>query len=1137
MNRSSRRTGRTLPIVSAAAVALAGSGLAGVPGMASAVEVDTPVRAASTGLATFTYTGGPQDWPIPRGVTSAYVTLIGGAGGVGSQVLAYRPKPPAQAAQVQGTLTWLAGTFALDLWVGGTGGDVTGVNPEQPSPGTPGAGGWNGGAAGGTGSEMSVSGGGGGGATDIRIGGYLPDTRVMVAGGGGGQGGIDPGQSDPEGQGLGGTGGVGTATAGVWAGGDGGTAQGDNGGRGGSGGWNPGGQATSGGDAGTATGNGGGGGGGGGWFGGEGGGAGRAGLIGDSGPGGGGGGGSSYAEPGLVSNTTATLASLTDPPQAQIAWVDLSATTMPDLVVGATVQQQLAAAFGVPNAPLSWTVTGGRLPDGVSLSSSGVLTGIPTRTGSYEFTVTVSAQPGNLATSTTTLRGTVRQGGPAPSAPTAVTATGGVSSASVTWAAPVYPGTSPITTYQVRWSSDAGQSWSPPVTVPATQTAYTASLGGGASYVFQVAAVNASGPGPWSASSNAVAVTSSSTAPANVTGVAGYESVALSWQAPTQTGGTPVTGYFIRYSTDGGGSWAQLPNTGSTATTATVTGLTSQAGYIFEVAAINAVGVSPWSSASSVIDPLLDPGAPSDVVGVAAYQAVELTWLAPPASPVPVTGYVVRYSDDSGATWSTPVSTGSTATTYDYTGLAQPDFLVFQVAATNATGTSAWSAPSAPVSPETRPSAPTRLKATAEDRAVTLSWDPPADLAGGTLSGYRIDIRTEATAPWRVHTASTGTGATRYRVDPLVNGIAYEFRVAAITQFGVGLFSKTVTSRPYGTPGMPTGVRATAGNASATITWDAPASDNGRSIIGYRIEASSESGWYLVSADTRSSATSFTATGLVNGATYLFRVAAITIGGAGPESVPSNAVTPSATPPSPPRFVAVRPGEGRAEIVWQPPTRPGAAPVRRYVVQASVAGGPWATQCETRITSCLVRGLSAALPYRFRVAAVSDAGQGRWSGPTAAVLPGIAPSRPVVTGVRIDGDRVSVQAVPGSLGRVRLEYWNSLAGWVALRDGLADLPRGVAEASIRAVHAGRVSPTVRVSVDRGRDRPMTLAVVIDGDASSITGAPGTALRWRYASDGAWQPVTSPLTLRPPAPPARWALQVRSAAASVTIRIA
>ncbi len=91
-----------------------------------------------------------------------------------------------------------------------------------------------------------------------------------------------------------------------------------------------------------------------------------------------------------------------------------------------------------------------------------------------------------------------------PGAPTAVTATAGNGSASVSWTAPSNGG-SPITSYTV--TPYIGSTAQTPVTVtgspPTTSTTVTG-LTNGTTYAFTVSATNAIGTGPASAASNAV---------------------------------------------------------------------------------------------------------------------------------------------------------------------------------------------------------------------------------------------------------------------------------------------------------------------------------------------------------------------------------------------------------------------------------------------------------------------------------------------------------------------------------------------------------------------------------------------------------------------------------------------------------
>lgn len=54
--------------------------------------------------------------------------------------------------------------------------------------------------------------------------------------------------------------------------------------------------------------------------------------------------------------------------------------------VGELVSHQFAASGGVP--PYTWTATG--LPPGVVMSSTGLLSGVPTAAGDYAVTITVT---------------------------------------------------------------------------------------------------------------------------------------------------------------------------------------------------------------------------------------------------------------------------------------------------------------------------------------------------------------------------------------------------------------------------------------------------------------------------------------------------------------------------------------------------------------------------------------------------------------------------------------------------------------------------------------------------------------------------------------------------------------------------
>jgi outer membrane protein OmpA-like peptidoglycan-associated protein len=78
-----------------------------------------------------------------------------------------------------------------------------------------------------------------------------------------------------------------------------------------------------------------------------------------------------------------------------------------------------------------------------------------------------------------------------------------------------------------------------------------------------------------------------------------------------------------------------------------------------------------------------------------------------------------------------------------------------------------------------------------------------------------------------------------------------------------------------------------AGNATATVTWVAPASNGGSVITGYKVTSSV--GDFTCTA---TGATTCTVTGLTNGTTYTFTVTATNALGSGTPSSPTNSVTP-----------------------------------------------------------------------------------------------------------------------------------------------------------------------------------------------------------------------------------------------------
>jgi len=207
------------------------------------------------------------------------------------------------------------------------------------------------------------------------------------------------------------------------------------------------------------------------------------------------------------------------------------------------------------------------------------------------------------------------------------------------------------------------------------------------------------------------------------------------------------------------------------------------------------------------------------------------------------------------------------------------------------------------------PSAPTGVHVTASHGSLAVSWTPPADDGGAALTGYQI---TASGGPSGILgcdpmpgemppvgqagscdvTVTAGPSASSATITGLTDGRTYTVRVTASNSAGWGPPSEPVSATP-GTPLAPSGVTATAGNASATVMWSAPEDNGGAAVTSYTVTAFT-GGTAAKTVVVDAPATSVVVDGLTNGTAYKFGVAATNAAGTGPASAKSAAVTPTA---------------------------------------------------------------------------------------------------------------------------------------------------------------------------------------------------------------------------------------------------
>ena len=535
-------------------------------------------------------------------------------------------------------------------------------------------------------------------------------------------------------------------------------------------------------------------------------------------------------------------------------------------------------------------------------------------------------------------------------------------------------------------------------------------------------------------------------APLSVTASAGNASATVSFSAPASAGGSPVTGYTVS-STPAGGVDAQA---GSASMTRTITGLANGTIYRFTVTATNAVGTGPPSAPSNAITPTAPataPAAPRNVAATAGNGSATVSFL-PPSSDggSAITQYVVTSNPAGGV----DQQAGTAATTRMVTGLANGMSYTFTVTATNGVGTGPASAPSnavVPAAPVVVPGTARNVAAIAGNASAKITFDAPAANGGSPITRYAV----LANPPGGVD-QQAGTAATTRTLTGLANGITYTFTVTATNAVGTGPASApsnaVVPAAPVVVPGTARNVAAIAGNASAKITFDAPAADGGSPITRYAVLANPPGG---VDQQAGTAATTRTLTGLANGVTYTFAVTATNAVGTGPASTPSNAVTPAAPAvlPGAPLNVVAHADDGSATITFSPPSSDGGSPILEYTLQSSPPGAVDG-QVGTTATLRTVTGLVNGVTYVFSVTAHNAMG----AGTTATSNP--------VTPASIASVRTVIRDFDGTLTS-DIVWRNDLAGRYAIW-----LMNGV---SVRAT----------IDLVTGANRVLTHTTDVDGD--------------------------------------------------------
>ncbi|UCD92566.1 MAG: right-handed parallel beta-helix repeat-containing protein [Methanobacteriota archaeon] len=326
-----------------------------------------------------------------------------------------------------------------------------------------------------------------------------------------------------------------------------------------------------------------------------------------------------------------------------------------------------------------------------------------------------------------------------------------------------------------------------------------------------------------------------------------------------------------------------------------------------------------------------------------------------------------------------------------------------------------------------------------DDRATNV-WDDGYPSGGNCWSDYMgVD---EMSGPNQDIPGSDGIGDTPYVIDadsqdeyPLMRCI-----------------SPVLTA-----PSKPQNLGAVGWNQQVNLTWNMPSSDGGSPITNYTIYRGTTPGGETL-LTTVGNVLNHTDTGLTNGITYFYQVAAVNSIGEGPRSSEANA-TPSYLPSSPEK-IQTSPANQEVKLDWNPPSSNGGSSVTNYrIYRGDISGGETFLVEIGNITTHSDTGLTNGQTYYYQVSAVNGVGEGPLSTEVSAT-PTKLPGSPVILSAFLGGKDSENVTITWSLSTDDGAGQNSVVSY-EIYDNLTYDPNGLGYQLAGIVSNGTTELTIK----------------------------------------------------------------------------
>ena len=298
------------------------------------------------------------------------------------------------------------------------------------------------------------------------------------------------------------------------------------------------------------------------------------------------------------------------------------------------------------------------------------------------------------------------------------------------------------------------------------------------------------------------------------------------------------------------------------------------------------VTLQPFTSVVLMKDltPVVVPDAPTSVIATAGNASASVTFSAPANNGgSAITGYTVTSIPSGGV----DSNAGSTSLNHAITGLTNGTSYTFTVKATNSVGTSVASMASNSVTPKALTATTftfTGPSSGSLNSASTIFTVTPNNLYKGTITITPTGTGSAGLSA-KVLTFSNSSAAQTYTITPTVAG---SITLTATNNGSLTNPDNLTYSANAIVPDAPTSVVATAGDASASVTFVATTNNGGSAITGYTVTSNPTGGTDINAGST---SLNHTISGLTNGTSYKFKVKATNSVGTSSFSVASNSTT------------------------------------------------------------------------------------------------------------------------------------------------------------------------------------------------------------------------------------------------------